>query len=92
MAHRVRFLAAVDVRATAHVVVAYPAGWAGLIPNAQFDRLRPGTFEEIGHGLETRKDAGETGGHTGQGQGAARAGDPKGGRGRGGDAEAPCGG
>lgn len=40
MAERVTFVTAYDHRAKAGVMVAYPAGWSGLIPKAHADGAR----------------------------------------------------
>lgn len=47
MARRVRCLADWDHRATRAAVVAYPAGWSGLVPEAAFAAAPAGVFEEI---------------------------------------------
>lgn len=55
MARRVVCLMDWDYRAKPKVIVAYKAGWNGLVPNAAFVAAPVGVFQEVGKDGDARK-------------------------------------
>lgn len=55
MAHRVVCLRDWDYRAKAKALVAYKAGWVGLVPNAAFAAAPAGVFQETEDDGRARK-------------------------------------
>lgn len=55
MAHRVFCLADWDHQPKRKVIVAYKAGWVGLVPNAALLAAPAGVFQETGKDGDARK-------------------------------------